>query len=1467
MATITQYDNNNIVIVEDNGAEQMLPSGVVPQKRGTAIYFLNSDFVVVASYEASEITQVTDRNGTTTAINNIDTLFNTLRDNFFFRVTGTTTGGGLGFNPNFVFSGAGTTPTDFGPAETARDAYFTANPTEQVTGIEIVLINTQPNPDVAKQQVWTGTSWADIDTVLSAAEVEALYESRPNTNKYTDSNEGTVQSLSGLTSGRIPLASGTNFVASSLSEQTNDVVSDKALTTPPAEVRIGGVRLRNSADIIYLQSDLTGNRFFPCGSPFTNDGTANPRCVDLGAEQDISAANQLINTDTVTLNTNDVMSFTLTGSSSGVGDGRHVDRSFTVSALTGGTIRLELFVGTDDTGGLLVDQTVILTSGLNTIELVSFPLIMVGQNYFVRYTAQTNNIQIRGTNSLGPTFIPFFTVRGWPYALVEVIADVPNQFNDLGQKATPVAADRFIIEDSQDSFEKKYVELDDLPSVGGGSVTVQDEGTPLAGNAETLNFTGAGVTATGSGATKTVEIPGGAANISVQDEGNPLTNPAQVFNFVGAGVSASGTGSTKTINIPGGIGSLFTGVATFESQTGDFSITNIGSTYYQTGTQITGLNISDSSIPDDLTFAVENELTGDLNLTLSGTGVSFAGVGTGTSFTIPSGEVVLFYVFVAGTTVIYPVCNYNVTPGSAPGTSGANPVLTRDTPSLTELAAIADDSLNDNSGLWVVANDQIAGTESSVDSSIQIRALKSGLLDANNTSIPTEPTAKSGVVLQAGTIVRVFSSTDLRVVSTPTVREVAARYPDLATSLIAGQSLSLVGNQVLYGIYRNRTAVIDINTTGFVEVRLPSLQNQVDLAYLNRNDVFCFRHAGTNGEVRVRTFQVGTFFSDGTQTITLTPGQILCVSPAPSGAVWTIIELGQFTDITLDPLAMSDWYRDETDATAADNFLRLHHRRDFVNGDIREHIVEVTSANNPITIRFESRNIQDDRAWIAFWETFVAGVPPISIQSIDLAVIEIGQALTYIENNILSGQDFEFNDPVLGAVPIQAITFLTGTTLRVEFTTALPAHIVVNDDINIQNSSVSANNGTWAITAIAADRLDVEITIPGSSSANNTGNVGFFDRTIYADVTLVSNVLRQTNFNIYRDSGRTALITNYPQEWFATGISDTQTIFAIGYNGDIQTRGSQIAIQDDTEDFFLLKGGPRRSIFTVDNLTTYSNSITLPKNFEDIEIRTLGTASFLLREFPSELDIGESRRYDIHSHPDNDDDDVQIYVGESVPSPVVSDEGLNSIDVKNGTFTTIELYNTVFRSGWRIVSPISRTITSGLIFSEAVGANTLTNSFLPITLANVLTSQSEDPNRRFFRPGDPSQSLTLNANADYDFSLSVEVIYTGPAQTGLLFVPVGITTRNNDGVAQPVVDNPRLSSNNQSLILARYTAGNAAIVQSAVTIEVDIVDYQGLTGEIFQWRLDFGNFPPGISLTDFSLKDFVFTFTAKLRLD
>lgn len=61
-------------------------------------------------------------------------------------------------------------------------------------------------------------------------------------------------------------------------------------------------------------------------------------------------------------------------------------------------------------------------------------------------------------------------------------------------------------------------------NAGGGGVTVEDEGTPLATVADTLNFVGAGVTASGAGTTKTITIPGGGGGVNSVTGGSNITN-------------------------------------------------------------------------------------------------------------------------------------------------------------------------------------------------------------------------------------------------------------------------------------------------------------------------------------------------------------------------------------------------------------------------------------------------------------------------------------------------------------------------------------------------------------------------------------------------------------------------------------------------------------------------------------------------------------------------------------------------------------------------------------------------------------------------------------------------------------------------------------------------------------------------------------------------------------------------------
>ena len=175
----------------------------------------------------------------------------------------------------------------------------------------------------------------------------------------------------------------------------------------------------------------------------------------------------------------------------------------------------------------------------------------------------------------------------------------------------------------------------DAPTGGGGEagVTVQDEGSALTGIGKTLNFVGAGVTATGSGDDKTITIPGGGAGITVQDESSSLTTLATTLNFVGAGVEASGTGAVKTITIGGGAQPL--------PALSSFSIDIPSNIFTDTNLNVqhtVQYSISDASDFTDLTLIVttgtNQTLTVPASDGLQSTTVTLAGIDTSNAGTV-----------------------------------------------------------------------------------------------------------------------------------------------------------------------------------------------------------------------------------------------------------------------------------------------------------------------------------------------------------------------------------------------------------------------------------------------------------------------------------------------------------------------------------------------------------------------------------------------------------------------------------------------------------------------------------------------------------------------------------------------------------------------------------------------------------------------------------------------------------------
>ena len=159
MGTIRQYSNNNFVITEDSGKEIILPSGITPTKEGDNIVWLNANLDVVKNTPAASITEVTDQNGVVTTINDVDDLFNALRDSFFFRVGGA---GGTAFvirNTHIFADNA------------ARDTYFdTPDPhlDELIQGQTLIAVGAgfQRWDGPTNPATYVNTNWTDVTAVI-----------------------------------------------------------------------------------------------------------------------------------------------------------------------------------------------------------------------------------------------------------------------------------------------------------------------------------------------------------------------------------------------------------------------------------------------------------------------------------------------------------------------------------------------------------------------------------------------------------------------------------------------------------------------------------------------------------------------------------------------------------------------------------------------------------------------------------------------------------------------------------------------------------------------------------------------------------------------------------------------------------------------------------------------------------------------------------------------------------------------------------------------------------------------------------------------------------------------------------------------------------------------------------------------------------------------------------------------------
>ena len=135
---------------------------------------------------------------------------------------------------------------------------------------------------------------------------------------------------------------------------------------------------------------------------------------------------------------------------------------------------------------------------------------------------------------------------------------------------------------------------------------------------------------------------GGGGSLTIQDEGSDLTTDATTLNFVGTGVTASGTGAIKTITITGGGGgadlyAVETTGSTTPTATGTLSIA-IGSLAEASGLRSIGIGrdatasaTNSVAIGTDSVAGISNSIAIQGNISGSGTAASIAMLGATTA--------------------------------------------------------------------------------------------------------------------------------------------------------------------------------------------------------------------------------------------------------------------------------------------------------------------------------------------------------------------------------------------------------------------------------------------------------------------------------------------------------------------------------------------------------------------------------------------------------------------------------------------------------------------------------------------------------------------------------------------------------------------------------------------------------------------------------------------------------------------
>lgn len=511
-------------------------------------------------------------------------------------------------------------------AETTRDTYFTANPTN-LTNYDnnpernIRLVYLDSGNEVIIHQVRQGDSWVDNGSVTGVPGRDG-----------TDGMGALDQSIELGTVLRVGESGGTRVpVASSAVETDAGIAVSKMLMTRPGGLQLGeqgGTIISAATDDITYRNVSDEDHIVLSQIYDRVNGTSKPTRLDFGAAEIFSAAN---GTGT-TLTGKHTISFTTVA--------RGFTRAIRFRPQSAGTFNLKVFLGTEAAGKILADVDIEIAAGdVGTLvdtdtrvftpgdspagQMYSFVLdgvsfdggvssspVTDGQtlpymdtvfhaasdielldrlDFTAADEAKLDNITafFRGNYSSVATYQHGDIVRsnyeGRPAMYISAAAQLPDTALPETKLDTGFW---FLLTDR--TWRGSWAARDYVP---GQLVT---NGGELWASVQTI---GVGDTNPPSTTNSAWEQVSGGGGVTVEEEGTALATVASALNFTGDGVTATGTGTTKTINIPGTSGMGAAPIFDFRRQNTTLPSTTADNTHVvidDTGSSLITITMPDS---------------------------------------------------------------------------------------------------------------------------------------------------------------------------------------------------------------------------------------------------------------------------------------------------------------------------------------------------------------------------------------------------------------------------------------------------------------------------------------------------------------------------------------------------------------------------------------------------------------------------------------------------------------------------------------------------------------------------------------------------------------------------------------------------------------------------------------------------------------------------------------------------------